>query len=340
MLRNPRGATSLRWLEELLRRRRRGPRPGRRVPRGQRRRRARAHPRRRRSTATRRSRRSALVPLGRERLLDRADLRPHTRDEAARVVDLAERVPGAHLELLGRRSVFASDEFYLVAGDDAARAATHYDSLDQAENGVGHGARTSRRASSSATPSGQAGHRVLPVASTARRRWGTARRARATATARRGRRPGRRPHGRVRRADPSRAVRARTAIGGVEVVAVENRFFGGNIKVAGLLTRRRPRPRARPTWPRPPPASCPTPASPRGASSTARRSADLAARASPRCARPVATCATTLDALGARSRAVVSPQVVDRRPPQRRQVSSWSTASPGGASRSSRSTAG
>ena len=43
MLRNPRGATSLRWLRELLRAGRRSARPGRRLSRGQRRRRARAH---------------------------------------------------------------------------------------------------------------------------------------------------------------------------------------------------------------------------------------------------------------------------------------------------------
>ena len=40
-------------------------------------------------------------------------------------------------DMLGRVTVFASDEFYLVAGIDAAAASDHFESLDQAENGIG-----------------------------------------------------------------------------------------------------------------------------------------------------------------------------------------------------------
>ena len=39
-------------------------------------------------------------------------------------------------EILGRVSVFASDEFYLVAGA-TRRPRTKFESLDQAENGIG-----------------------------------------------------------------------------------------------------------------------------------------------------------------------------------------------------------
>ena len=59
LLRNRRGATSLRWLARAARRRHRGARPGRRVPRHQRRRRARRHAARRARPLPARSRRSA-----------------------------------------------------------------------------------------------------------------------------------------------------------------------------------------------------------------------------------------------------------------------------------------
>ena len=59
LLRNRRGATSLRWLRGAARRRHRGARPGGRVPRHQRRRRARRHPARRARPLPRRWRRWA-----------------------------------------------------------------------------------------------------------------------------------------------------------------------------------------------------------------------------------------------------------------------------------------
>ena len=89
--------------------------------------------------------------------------------------------------------------------------------------------------------------------------------------------------------------------GDVRVLAVANTFFGGNIKVAGLLTgqdlaRALPTIDAddRPAW-------CPTSASPRGDSSTALTLEDLPRAVHPGVARPVTTCAHALDA-GARER--------------------------------------
>ena len=135
MLRNPRGATSLRWLRELLRA---GIEvhaqvvvcPG--VNDGAELERTLSdvfslYP----ELAS-----VALVPVGVSAFSAEESMRSHTRDEAREVVTLAERYQALSFELLGRVSVFASDEFYLVAGLTPPSAAS-FDSLDQAENGIG-----------------------------------------------------------------------------------------------------------------------------------------------------------------------------------------------------------
>jgi putative radical SAM enzyme (TIGR03279 family) len=135
MLRNPRGATSLRWLKELLRA---GIEvhaqlvvcPG--VNDG-------SHLERTlhdvislypQLTSV------ALVPVGVSDFSLEETMRAHTMDEAQHVIELADRFQRLSEELLGRVSVFASDEFYLVAGATPPPA-TAFESLDQAENGIG-----------------------------------------------------------------------------------------------------------------------------------------------------------------------------------------------------------
>ena len=108
MLRNPRGATSLRWLRELLR--------------------------------------AGIVVHGQVVVCpgvnDGAELERTLFDvltlypEAREVVELAERFQRLTREGLGVAKVFASDEFYLVAGLDPPGTES-FESLDEAENGVG-----------------------------------------------------------------------------------------------------------------------------------------------------------------------------------------------------------
>src|ERR1700691_2624928 len=135
MLRNPRGATSLRWLRELLR-------AGVEVH-GQ----VVVCPGVNDAEHLERTLHDvislypelasvALVPVGVSAFSDEATMRPHTIDEAQQVVALAERFQALTLEILGRVSVFASDEFSLVAGATPP-SATKFESLDQAENGIG-----------------------------------------------------------------------------------------------------------------------------------------------------------------------------------------------------------
>ena len=135
MLRNPRGATSLRWLDELLR----------------------AdievhgqvvvcpgindsHELERTIedvlTQYRQLASLSLVPLGISDFSSEVEMRSHTIDEAKQVVELVEHYQSIALELLGRPLVFASDEFYLQAELPTPQS-TSYVTVDLVENGVG-----------------------------------------------------------------------------------------------------------------------------------------------------------------------------------------------------------
>jgi len=78
----------------------------------------------------------AAVPLGVSRHTTSTRLRAHTPAEAAAVVDAVEEWQRLCLDCLGRRLVFAADEYYLLAGRPFPPAA-HYEGFPQHENGVG-----------------------------------------------------------------------------------------------------------------------------------------------------------------------------------------------------------
>src|SRR5262245_60101201 len=67
----------------------------------------------------------AIVPLGVRRHSNEAAMRPHTVEEAAAVVESVEEWQSVFLEALGRRLVFAADEYYLLAGRPFPDAATY-----------------------------------------------------------------------------------------------------------------------------------------------------------------------------------------------------------------------
>src|SRR5947209_4999017 len=58
----------------------------------------------------------AVVPLGVSAHSHEAAMRPHPFDEAVAVVEAVERWQAVFLSLLDRRLVFAADEYYLLAG--------------------------------------------------------------------------------------------------------------------------------------------------------------------------------------------------------------------------------
>ena len=247
MLRNRRGATSLRWLRALLDARRHRARPGRRA--------ARAlndgavledtlagvldqYPELA-SPVPRAPRRLPLQP--------EPDMRPHTRAEAEAVVDTVERwqaiVPRRRS---GAGSCFAADEYYLLADRPFPRAG-RLRGLPDARGRRRHGphVRAGVRRRGRPWPTGvQSG--LLRAGSTARRPRATA--PRNPAATRRGARvtvvslplaprdgARRHPHRRVRR--PGAASRSSTGLGraDVRVVPVANEFFGGNTGVTGLM---------------------------------------------------------------------------------------------------------
>lgn len=77
-----------------------------------------------------------VVPLGVSRFNPSPRMRPHTVAEAAAVIDLVESWQAIFTELVGRRLVFAADEYYLRAGRPFPPAET-YEGFPMHEDGVG-----------------------------------------------------------------------------------------------------------------------------------------------------------------------------------------------------------
>ena len=78
----------------------------------------------------------AVVPLGVSSHQREPAMRPHTATEAAAVVDLCEQWQQRFAELLGRRLVFAADEYYLLSGRDFPEASVYGD-FPMHEDGIG-----------------------------------------------------------------------------------------------------------------------------------------------------------------------------------------------------------
>ncbi|MCZ7526013.1 MAG: DUF512 domain-containing protein [Acidimicrobiia bacterium] len=77
-----------------------------------------------------------LVPLGVSDHHREPELRAHTVDEARAVLETTGRWQRRFLEALGRRLVFAADEYHLMAGRELPPA-DEYEGFPQHENGVG-----------------------------------------------------------------------------------------------------------------------------------------------------------------------------------------------------------
>ena len=178
---------------------------------------------------------AGVVPLGVSDFTTEAAMRAHTTDEAAAVVDLVERYQGLFAEVLGRRLVYAADEYYLLAGRPFPPASA-YDGFPQHENGIGmaaaftgafagderlaHGVRPGFFAAVDGAPA--AGYRAARTPVTLAPPTRRTRRPVGVLTGRYG----------ARVLEPLVAGLGRAD---VRLIPVENRFFGGNIGVAGLL---------------------------------------------------------------------------------------------------------
>jgi putative radical SAM enzyme (TIGR03279 family) len=78
----------------------------------------------------------AVVPLGVSRYNNEPAMRPHTRTEAESVVDTVEDWQDVYVRVLGRRLAFAADEYYLLADRPFPPAATYGD-FAMHEDGIG-----------------------------------------------------------------------------------------------------------------------------------------------------------------------------------------------------------
>lgn len=77
-----------------------------------------------------------VVPLGVSRHSNEPDMRPHTPAEAAAVLDVVTSWQATFLQVLGRRVVFAADEYHLVAGRPFPSAEA-YEGFAMHEDGIG-----------------------------------------------------------------------------------------------------------------------------------------------------------------------------------------------------------
>jgi putative radical SAM enzyme (TIGR03279 family) len=77
-----------------------------------------------------------VVPLGVSRYNREARMRPHTRAEAAAVCDAVEDWQTVFLAAVGRRLAFAADEYYLLAGREFPSASAYGD-FAMHEDGIG-----------------------------------------------------------------------------------------------------------------------------------------------------------------------------------------------------------
>jgi NifB/MoaA-like Fe-S oxidoreductase len=173
----------------------------------------------------------ALVPVGVSSFSTEESMRAHRPEEARVVVALAERYQNVSFELLGRVSVFASDEFYLVAGMTPPLA-TSFDSLDQAENGIGLVAAFIE--SFSGGPAMEKLGTGFFQSVDGAPAWGY------RADRGQSEEPGVASDVLVVTGEYAapvlRGLFAAHGYDDVEVLAVKNNYFGGNVKVAGLLT--------------------------------------------------------------------------------------------------------
>ena len=184
-----------------------------------------------------------VVPLGISRFNTEARLRPHTAAEAAAVVDCVADWQDVFLRVLGHRLVFAGDEYYLLADRPFPEPDT-YEGFPMHEDGVGM-ARTfelellGRKEHATGVAAGFFAWADAGVDHDPATDFEPYRGARATASQLLQVRPSRKaPVGLLTGTFGARVLAplvARLGRDDVRIVPVENRFFGGTTSVTGLL---------------------------------------------------------------------------------------------------------
>lgn len=174
-----------------------------------------------------------VVPLGLSDHSGEPTMRAHTQQEAAAVIDLVEAHQRRCKRALGRKVVFASDEYYLIAGRELPSLRA-YDGVPQHENGVGM-IRTFERELLRPTKQHHTRHSgFFQAVDGAPAEGYRAVRSSTHSTSEGDDRPVSILTGSygAKVLPPLVAALGRND---VTIVEVENRFFGGNISVAGLM---------------------------------------------------------------------------------------------------------
>ncbi len=176
----------------------------------------------------------ACVPLGVSRFSNEPGMRPHTRVEAGAVCESVESWQETFLTAIGRRMVFAADEYYLLAGMPLPTA-ERYEGFPQHENGIGMARSFEAAFHGDTAAAGGVRPGFFAAVDGAPATGYRAPRADAAGTT----------------SDPAVPTTVLTGTYGapvleplvaslgrddLRVVPVENHFFGGNIGVSGLLT--------------------------------------------------------------------------------------------------------
>jgi putative radical SAM enzyme (TIGR03279 family) len=180
---------------------------------------------------------AAAVPLGVSRFSKEATMRPHTVREAIAVLETVHAWQEIFREACGRRLIFAADEYYLLAGRPFPEL-SEYEDLAQQENGVGMARVLIEELRSGVAIGTGATHGFFQSVDGAPAAGYRAKRV-AGAIA---------PRPRSSRDQPVTVITgvygaavlepALAAVGrdDVRLLVVENHFFGGNIAVTGLMT--------------------------------------------------------------------------------------------------------
>ncbi|MGA1053005.1 MAG: DUF512 domain-containing protein [Ilumatobacteraceae bacterium] len=193
----------------------------------------------------------AVVPLGISRFNPEAAMRRHTPDEAARVLDIVGEWQQVFLDVLGHRMAFAADEYYLMTGRPFPSAEA-YEGFPMHEDGIGM-ARTFEAEFEGRVerPTGvRAGFfAAVDLPSNPAAYTGLRHRADASGTTdgvpvslgtKRPAHSGSRGPIGILTGEFGAAVLAplveRLGRDDIRIIAVDNRFFGGNTAVTGLLT--------------------------------------------------------------------------------------------------------
>jgi putative radical SAM enzyme (TIGR03279 family) len=182
-----------------------------------------------------------VVPLGISQFSTEADLRPHTPEEAGAVIDCVEDWQDVYRTVLGRRLAFLADEYYLLAGRPFP-AAEAYEGFPMHEDGVGM-ARTFEAEFLGRTdsPTRPASGFFSWVDGAPAEGYRASRETPGSVSVALSPRRHRKPHTRVGVLTGTYGARVLAPMlesefgPAVRPVEVTNEFFGGNIGVAGLM---------------------------------------------------------------------------------------------------------